>query len=162
MKKYSMLLLLSFLVLGSNLVMGDEQIAYAVQYSRGSSDASTTQASISTQTDKSGNTAEYVKLTSTSYAYQRTNGMHLSSSKKDGSALLSLTEIGMVKATKVVTNALAKDGKSFSISVTYSDNTTETQTFVPGTTSVDNTLTLDANKVIVSISYSAAKGVVRE
>ena len=30
--------------------------------------------------------------------------------------------------------------------------------FVPGTTSVDNTLTLDANKVIVSISYSAAKG----
>lgn len=158
MKKYSMLLLLSLLVLGSNFVMGDEQIAYTVQYSKGNSDASTTQASISTQTDKSGNTAEYVKLTNLSYAYQRTNGMHLSSGKKDGSALLSLTEIGMVKATKVVTNALAKDGKSFSISVTYSDNTTETQTFVPGTTSVDNTLTLDANKILVSISYSATKG----
>ncbi len=154
----SMALVLFALVLSSN-VWGAEEVAYTITYTKGSSDSETTKPSIDTQKDKDGTDGTFATLSANSYAYARTNGLHLSSGKNAGNATLTLSSDGQVVASKIVTNALAKSGKSFSIEVTFTDDTTQTTNFTPGTTTTDCTLTIsDANatKTIKSIYYSAA------
>ncbi|MCQ2815402.1 MAG: LPXTG cell wall anchor domain-containing protein [Bacilli bacterium] len=127
--------------------------AYTITYTKGSSDSGTTAPSIE-------NGGDYATLSHNNYAYARTNGMHLSSGNNAGNATLTMKDSGKVVAKRIVTNALAKSNKSFSIQITYSDNSTETQTFTPGTTTTDCTfdLTNENNLKITSIYYSAIKG----
>lgn len=130
---------------------GGASASYQITFAKGDNDSGTAAPEIQSGSD-------YATLSSTTKAYKRTNGMHLSSGKDAGNATLTLTNAGKVKASSIVTNALAKDNKSFKITVTYTDETTAEKSFTPGTTSVNNTIDLDNTKTISTIYYSANSG----
>ncbi|MBQ0076399.1 MAG: fibronectin type III domain-containing protein, partial [Bacteroidales bacterium] len=154
-------LTLLLVMLMSVNVWGEDEVAYTITYTKGTSDSGTATPSIATQKDKDGTDGSFATLSANSYAYARTNGLHLSSGKSAGNATLTLSDDGKVVASKIVTNALAKSNKSFSIEVTFTDNTKQTATFTPGISTTDCTLTIsdaNASKTIKSIYYSAGSG----
>lgn len=145
--------LVLMLTLGVGQMWGADQLAYSITYVRGANDSGTTNAAIEDGSD-------YASLGSLTKAYQRTNGMHLSSGSANGSATLTMTTTGQVVATKIVTNALAKSSKSFTITVNYVGGGSENKNFTPGTTTTDCvfTLTNSDKKKISSIVYTANSG----
>lgn len=150
--KYAAMFVMLFTI-GSGNAWGADVLSYTITYAKGNDDSGTAAAVISTGSD-------YASLGSLTNAYKRTNGMHLSSGKKSGSATLTMTTDGQVVATKIVTNALAKSGKSFTITVNYVGGGSENKTFTPGTTTTDCefSLTNASNKKIASIVYTANSG----
>lgn len=162
-KKISTFLLGSILALGVGVAVsaphkdamrvdaGTEK-AYEIEFTKGTNDSSTTAASIS-----SGET--YATLGGLSKAYARTNGMHLSSGSAAGSATLTMTSAGQVKASKLIVNALAKSNKSYSVKPTYTDNTEGTTTSItPGTTDHADEIQLNKQKTLKSIVFNASSG----